>query len=118
MFKIYTGMTYAFIMIDPRLGWPLQDQREPVCHHLLRTTRGVHAHGIELEELHGILGPVVLLRDLRLELGRPRHTVQLRRERLTSRVVWCGYVPDWGRHSDEFHPWHLGGPSLACTRRT
>ena len=48
-----------------------------VCHHLFAASGRLDGRRVDLEELDGVDGPVVLLRQLGAELGRPPHPTEL-----------------------------------------
>jgi hypothetical protein len=60
---------------------------EPIGHRTLISTHGLDGDDVELEELDGVGGPVVMRADVRLELVRPDHIALLASERKAPGVV-------------------------------
>ena len=69
---------------------------EVVCHELGASSGRQDGGGVDLEELIWVDGTVVLLGQVRLELGGPVDPPQVRRECLAAGPIWAGVVVGGG----------------------
>jgi hypothetical protein len=64
-------------MIQVRARHILEGHGEPIGHHTLISTHGLNGNDVELEELDGVGGPIIMHFDVWPELVRPDHVALL-----------------------------------------
>jgi hypothetical protein len=65
----------------------LEGHGKPIGHHTLISTCGLNGDDVELEELDGVVGPIIMRVDVRPEFVRPDHIALLASEREAPGVV-------------------------------
>src|SRR6185295_16216402 len=69
---------------EPSPGWPRQGYMKVARHDGVVTTSYCDGGNVHLQEFRRVSGTVVLLRQVRAELGRPCHCAEVIRERSTA----------------------------------
>src|SRR6185312_3513759 len=66
---------------EPSPGWPSQDYMKVARHDGVVTTSCCDGGNVHLQEFRRVSGTIVLLRQVRAELGRPCHRAEVIRQR-------------------------------------
>jgi hypothetical protein len=69
--------SWGRFMIQVRARHILEGHGEPIGHHTLISTHGLNGNDVELEELDGVGGPIIMRFDVWPELVRPDHVALL-----------------------------------------